>query len=467
MTMALAGVLLIMVNYLSFRTHWRVDVSTTRYYSLSDQSRTLMNEVQEPIDVYLLMRKDHEAFEDVERLLREYASLSGQMSVHGVDLQRDVSLIEELKGRYEVTEEDVVLLAVGDRRRIIPAADFYTEQDSGLNETTPIRSFRGEQLISSAVQELVEGKSARIYFTQGHGEHDLESFEGQQGYSGIARVMKQENFLTEKLVLGTQATVPADADAVVIAGPKKPFSGEEAEALFIYLANGGRIMFLLDALVESGLEKKLKTWGVDLRDDLVVDAARTLTGKELFITSYDPHPITSKLSGLTSVFYLPRSVRAADSSAMGDNPGGADWSFTSLASCSENGWSETDLLENPKRFDPLRDAPGPVPVAAAIEKGPGPRLDVNLSLCRLVVFGDSDFVSNAGLNGGDVDFFMNALDWILEREPLISIRPRNIETVKLVMDKDQTRRFMLLVAGGLPSLAAFLGLFTWAIRRRR
>ena len=40
---------------------------------------------------------------------------------------------------------------------------------------------------------------------------------------------------------------------------------------------------------------------------------------------------------------------------------------------------------------------------------------------RVVVIGDSDFVSNAALTGGNSDFFMSALNWLLERAELMAI----------------------------------------------
>ena len=463
-TVGLAGFLLLMVNYLSYQYHVRKDVSRTRYYSLSNQTRQLVGAMEESADLYSLLAKDHPAYEDVERILREYESLGGLLHIHNVDVQRDVAVAEELTSRFDLDSGNVLLLAVGDRRKQIQGVDFYVEKDSGVNETTHIKSFRGEQLISSALQELLLGQSARVYFTSGHGEHALDSFEGHHGYSGIAKVLKQENISAEPLVFGEMDRIPEDADAVVVSGPAKRFSPAETERLQEYLAGGGSVMMMLDALQESGLDPLLRAWGVELRDDLVVDATRTLTGKELFITAYAPHPITEQLSGLTSVFYLPRSVRPlrAAKLASADKP-----LFSPLAMCSENGWAETDLEENPKRFDPLRDSPGPVPVAAAIERGPVPGIDVDLTPSRLVIFGDSDFVSNAGLNGGDVDFFMNGLDWLLQRDSLISIRPREIETVKLVLDRQATRQLMLIVAGGLPAAVALMGLLVWAARRLR
>lgn len=461
-TLFLAGLLLIMLNFLSFNRHWRMDVSQTHFYSLSPQTQSLLKNLEEPFEIYLLMERDHSGFEDIERLLREYDASSPAVQVQWVDIHGDYAYAEELTARFELNEENVIVLSSRDRRRILNASEFYEETETGINETTSIRSFLGEQIISSALRELNEGAAAKVYFLGGHGEHDLTSFDPYRGYSGIAKAMNRENIDALPLILGDVSTIPRDADALVIAGPTKRYSRQEKDLLQDYLSRSGRMVLLLNAFEDSGLTDFLRPWGVALQQDLVVDGTRTLTGKELFLTSYETHPITRGMQGVTSVLYLPRSIRPVQSEqAPADRP-----RFYPLAACSENGWAELTLEENPKTFDPIRDIPGPVPVAAAIERGALDSMDLNLSPSRLVVFGDSDFISNAGLNGGDTDFFMNALDWTLEREPMMGIRPRSLESVRLTLDRNQARHLAWMLVAGLPAVIACMGLLVWSVRRR-
>lgn len=464
-TLVLAAVLTFLLNVLSFHHFRRVDLSASQYYSLSEQSVKIVKALQRPVEIFVLMERDAEGYEDVDRLLREYASLSDFLKIQFVDLHRNLARAEEIAGRFNLEEENLLVVAQGDRRKVIHGDDLYTRHESGTSETTAITSFQGEQLISSAIGELSEGKTARVYFLSGHGEHDPVSFDPYRGYSGVFRAMEQENLEVLPLPLGELGRIPPDADALVIAGPIHPLDPSERALIQAYLERSGRVIFLLDAYEDAGLKPLLQDWGIDLRDDLVVDATRTLTGKELFLTRYLDHPITRPLLGVTSVLYLPRSVlpsrQAVQNQRSADHP-----TYTALAACSENGWAETDRQENPKRFDPARDTPGPVPVAAAVERGPVPGLDMQLKPTRIVVFGDSDFVSNAGLNGGDIDLFMNSLDWVLERELLMSIRPRRIETVKLVLDHQKSRQIIALTALGLPLVAGLCGLIVWLVRRR-
>ena len=51
------------------------------------------------------------------------------------------------------------------------------------------------------------------------------------------------------------------------------------------------------------------------------------------------------------------------------------------------------------------DLRGPLPMGLAIERGAEQELDVEIASSRLVVVGDSDFVSNNHLMGANGDFF--------------------------------------------------------------
>ena len=107
-----------------------------------------------------------------------------------------------------------------------------------------------------------------------------------------------------------------------------------------------------------------------------------------------------------------------------------------------------------------------MPVAAAIERGPVPGVHVQIRPTRLVVIGDSQFAANDGLMGANMDLFLNAVNWLLERAELLELAPRIYEHQPLVMDARQLRRLFAAVVIVLPGLVALIGLgMAW--RRRR
>ncbi len=457
----LACAIFAMVNYLSMRHSARVHWSRVLLSQLSDQSLRLLQSTEAGIRITALLRPSNEAYGDTAALLREYAAHAPNVAFEFVDPDRDLARTEQLARQYRLGGAECVVFEIGGRHQVVPAADLieygYPADQGGSSR----RAFRGEQLFSSAIYALTQAKRPTVLFIQGHGERSPDDFNRHSGYSRIAARLRDENLDVERLNLGEAKTVPNHCALMVVAGPVQAFTPFEVALIRDYLDRKGRLLLLLDARVKTGLEPLLLEWGVVLGDDIVVDETRTLSGRELYLSAYPNHPITAPLQDLVSVLFLPRSVRARPSTAGGDKP-----SVSELAACSPAGWAEFDLDDAATHFDPQVDIPGPVPVAAAIERGPVPGVHVQILPTRLVVVGDSDFASNSGLMGANADLFMNSVNWLLDRRELLALAPKTFEEFRLVMDARQLRRLFWTVAVALPGLVAAMGLWV-AWRRRR
>jgi ABC-type uncharacterized transport system involved in gliding motility auxiliary subunit len=470
LALALAAAIFGMVNYVSFRHYRRADVSRSKLYQLSDKTMGLLKSLTNKLEVIVFFQPGQEIYEDVDNLLKEYQGASKLIHVQKVDPDRDLARTEMLAKKYQVNRPNVVVFDAGGRTKFVIANDMVELDYSGVQMGMPPRKigFRGEQAFSSAIQSVTQVKTPHVYFLQGHGERDPENYDRGKGYSAITREIKRDNTTVKKVTLGEQKTVPADADVLVIAGPQKRLAPAEIEQIRQFLAKNGRAFFLLDSLTDTGLTPLLKEWGVQVGDDVVVDPTRTLSGHELFVTQYERHPITAKLGGggVSSIFYLPRSMTALE-----EAPPGADATpdkprVTTLVRCTEQGWGETNPNENPLRFDAHTDRQGPVGVAVAVEQGGAPgALETQIKPVRLVAMGDSSFLANGTLTGGNADLFLSALNWLLDRNELMAIAPKAVEEYRLVLDQGQLRLLGWVVIGGLPALVAALGVVVWLRRR--
>ena len=461
----LAAVLLLMLNYLAYRHYRRWDISRGGFYRLSEKTLQVLGGITGEVRVVVFFQPSHDLYEDVRNLLKEYAYHCPLLAIEWVDPDRDLARTEELASKYRVSEANVVVFDADGRVKYVNSSDLVEMDLTPLRwgETPRMTAFKGEQAFSSALQSITQGRRPIIYFLQGHGERDPEDFSRVNGYSEIARKIREDNAEVRMLNLGRDRRVPDDGDVLVIAGPRKALASAELEAVRAYLDRKGNLFLLLDAMTTCGLETMLRSeWGVELSDDVVVDGTRTLTGRELFVTEYPPHPITIPLRKVSTVFYLPRSVEPMDT-ASGETAGQPK--LAPLARCSVSGWAERDLSQSPMKFDPGVDRPGPVTIAAAVEKGGPVRLDLDIRPARLVVIGDSDFVANGGMTGGNADFFLNALNWLVERETLLAIEPRPVQEIRLIMTRGQLRALFWVVVAGLPGWVALVGLIVWWRRR--
>lgn len=456
----LSGAIFAMVNHLSMRYYTRLHWNRTQFTELSDKSRRVLEAVAEDLRIVALLRPSHEASRSTATLLREYAAGFPSVSVELVDPDRDLARAEQLVRQYRLTGAEAVVFDSGGRHLTVNAADLIEYGVPESENAPPRRFFRGEKLFTSAIYSLTQASRPAVYFIQGHGEHSPRDFHRRTGYSQIAARLRDENLDVELLNLGETRSVPGSCALMIIAGPTREFAPFEIALIRDYLDRKGRLLLLLDARTRTGLEPLLHDWGIQLGEDIVVDETRTLTGRELYITTYPVHPVTAPLQDLATVLFLPRSIRSRPLTAGGDKP-----SVSDLATSSAQGWAEFDPDAVSPHFDSQVDIPGPVPVAAAIERGPVPGVHVQIRPTRLIVIGDSTFASNGGLMGANADLFLNAANWLLGREDLLALSPKSFEEVRLVMEADQLRRLFWLVVLGLPGIVAALGLgMAW--RRR-
>jgi ABC-type uncharacterized transport system involved in gliding motility auxiliary subunit len=458
---AIAG----MLQYLTGRHYHRADWSRAKFFSLSEKSRSLAASLTNEVEVIALFPAAHALMQDLDPLLREYEAASRLIRVRRVDPDRDLAAVEALTAEYPLTEDKVLIVSSQGRHRVVPEMELEDLDYSTMNLGQPPRrlAFKGEQAISSAIQQVAHGRTPVVYFLTGHGERSLESFERGVGYAQLARLVRQDNIDVQTLVLGERQRVPDDADAVVVAGPRRRLPQPELDALAQFLDRNGRMVLLLDSQTATGLEPLLERWDVRVGNDQVVDPARTLGGG-MAISRYGRHAITDRMGELAAVVYRPRSI---EPSGPGADVAEADRPRAiRLALTSDEAWGETNPAQRPPRFDAGQDRPGPVSVAVAVERGSGtPEAGADLSPTRLVVFGDSTFLTNGGMVSGNSDLFMSALNWTLDRHELMAIAPKAPEELRLDLGPRQVRRLGWLLIAGLPLAAAIAGVLVCGARR--
>ena len=466
----LAFVLVQMIGFIGARYPIRTNLSGQTYYELSEKTLSLLDELDQDVHVTVFFQEEHKLYFDIENLLEEYQYYSRNIHVEWVDPMRDLARTEKLANQYGLTEAQVVVFDIGERSKVVRQSDLAElTRERGRREPV-ISAFKGEQAFSSAIYGLMQGDTPTVYFLVGHGEKRITEFDPLSGYSKIGTIVLRDNLNVKELMLSGEKQIPEDAAALVIAGPEKRMSSVEIEMIEAYLNRSGRVLVMLDALKETGMEPLLGRWGVVLRDDIVVDPENTLRGSDVHIRRYNTHPISMEMNSIVQ-FILPRSIMppiVEEETTAEDRPTVVPLFFTS-----DKSWSEMQVKESTAKYDPDKgdflgnDADRPISLGVAVERGASQTmLDVQIRPSRMVVFGDSDFVSNGSMVGGNVDLFMSSLNWLLDREELMAIAPKPIEEVKLSLTRNQLRRLFWINVTGIPAVAMVIGLLVW-IRRRK
>ena len=479
LALALVGIL----NYLGFRHYWRWDWTRSQLYTLSEKTLSILGGLDKDVDVVVFMDEQSEVYEPTKELLARYAAASPRLEVSVVDPVRNPARAQQLVEEYQVERAAVVFESGGDKR-VVEATDLadYDYSAMQMGGSPELKGFKGEQLFTSAIVELVEARKPTILFTTGHGEPSLDSFE-PRGFGRLQRFLGQDNFEIEEWASLGKNEVPAGTDLVVVAGPTQPFVQPELDLLSHYLRSGGRLLVLVDPnltatgrVADTGLAAWLGSHGVTVGDDIVIDPTNLLpffSAETIFAGNYGTHPITEALrqARVPVVFALARSVRPA--------PAAPEGTVTELVQTSADGWGEKDL-ENLSAVDKgPDDLAGPVALGVAVDLGPreapaeeapagatGPAA-ASRPQPRMVVFGDSDFATNGQLDQpGNATLIANTLNWMVERETHLGIPPKEPEQVRLSLTPQERQQAMLLVVVGIP-LATLIAGIVVTVRRRR
>jgi hypothetical protein len=484
-SVALGLGILVLVNYIGSRRYARFDWTTTGRYSLSDKTVNVLKDLKTPVQVTVFMTPGTPLYPEVDELLKRYKAKSAMLTVETLDPTRNPARAKAFVEETGLRNLAVVFRA-GDKKKIV-TEDRIVEYDftrARMGGEPTVKNFRGEQEFTSALLSVTQAKAPKVLFTSGHGERKFDAARTREGFSEVAESLKADNCTVEEWAALGASAVPEGADLVVVAGPRTPFTEGERAVLKTYIDAGGRLLLFLDVeflpgasgtLSDFGLGPLLGPLGLTLDSDVVVDPknALPLMGAEtVFAKSFRNHPVTKLLAGMPVVFPLARSVSVAATPAPG-------WKATVLVETSADGWGETNLkdLEKtglPKKDD--KDVKGPVSLAAAVEadEPPGPAGGTGAKpgeapkkKARLVVFGDADWASNAGIaNAANRLLLSSAVNWALERESLVAIPPKTADQVAVTLTRRDMGEVAFVVLLLLPVASIAMGIAIWFRRRK-
>jgi hypothetical protein len=480
----LTVVLVLMVNYVSIQHGVKWDWTSGGSGLLSGKTVEVLRGLKTQGTVTLMARAGDPLVPAARRLLTQYEQASSALTIHYVDPDVEIGRTRDLVRQYSIRESGALIVEFGQRKRVLYLSGFLPKSRSVKGRQPRGGIFLGamEQGLTSAIHGLARETVPVVYFLGGHGERNPDDYGDFVGYSEIAGALRDSPAEVRSLTLEAPGGVSNDCSLLVIAGPVRSFTPWEVGRIRDYLALGGRLMVMIDAGVETGLESLLEEWGVkvgggfvvDQRGGVVVplDKGRAATGMgEVLLTTYGLHPVTRGMGVLVSTLTMPRPVEPGDGAASAritdqiDRP-----QAVRLALTSRKSWMETDTERQPPQYNEGYDRQGPLSVAVAVEKAGRSAIKMDIRPVRLVVIGDSQFAANRCLTGGNRLLFMNAAGWLLERST-----GDNVSSVvgmfDLKLSPESRWPAFLLIATMWPvvmlSLAVLIGLARRDARSRR
>ncbi|MBX3744904.1 MAG: GldG family protein [Verrucomicrobiae bacterium] len=454
-----------MANYLAHHYAPRWYFGAAGDHRLSPLTRGALEGLTNHIRITVFFDRQHPVYPSVRALLREYAAASPRLTIEEIDFTTNPAAAQAFRLRVPFTLDEndpaLVLFESGGRSKVVPARDLRDYDTAALirgePEAHPV-AFKGELLFTSAINAVCEGSRRRVFFLEGHREHDFRSDAPQTGYRHLASLLEEDHIDVAGLSLAGRDDVPAECELLVIAGPQDPLTPGELSAIDRYLRRGGRLLVLFQHRSHTGLERLLADWGVDVADTLVLDAENS-DRAILIVTRFGNHPVTRPLGGSRLYLLLPRAVQARRL----PNILGAPARIEPLLRTGSNGVAVSTFVGGAHRFGP-DDPQGEIPLAVAVERGALPGVAASLGTTRIVVVGESSFLANQLIQfvGGNRHFATSAINWLLDRSHLLGgIQPAPIRTYQVVMTPAEQHMIRLLLLVALPGGALAFGFLVW------
>jgi len=435
--------LLVGLNVVAAKQNWRWDSTETKRYSLAPETEDALESLDTDVVAVAFFRPDERL--RIQDTLRLFSQKTDRFTYEFVDPDRSPFRARE----YDVTQTGTLVLLSGDKKEKL--------------------LFPDEQKLVNGVIRVSNPRRARLYFVTGHGEATPEAL-GQGSCSQLAATLTDQGADPQTLTLARLEAVPEDADALLILGPQKDFLDHELEVLDNYWGRGGRLFIALAAEHKTNLDAWLQNLGLKRLDGFAIDpVSRLIVGDPMapLVQDYGLHPVTQDFA-LMTIFPTAVALEALQPTG-GEKPAPLP---EYLGRSTEQSWLETDIQTlretGTAEFDPEKDIPGPLWMAATFEQPVSAQDEGDTGRPqRAVVFTDQDFVTDQYINlSGNMDLARNTANWLMEREKLISVSKPEAANVFLTLSVAERMLITWAPLLLLPGLCLFAAFFVAMGRRK-
>ena len=507
-----------LLNVLGLQFFGRVDRTKDRVYTLSEATKTTLAALEDPVTVTCYFTDNlppplSSNARYVRDLLEEFRAQSkGKVGFEFIDpasqeteedkakkkevkrtilgTTREQTSVEQKLGesgiqpvQVRVVEQDqaqqknvymAIEVAYGENKQVIPVV----QSTDGL-----------EYDLTTLIRRLTQQKVPVVGVLQGHGELSPEDPDLQQ----LTQLL-QQNYEVRPVPLTPGADgsvkIPDEIAGIFVIGPKQAYADPELRAIDAFLMKGKGAAFLVDRVsvdlktfqptpVSSGLEALLTGYGMELGTTIVGDLESVeLTMAERRGMFMIPKQIKYP--------FIPMPKQLAMDSIVSKGIGDVTLPFvttvtkkpidgvelTTLARSGSKSWLEEPTAENvnPQRSwetEPTYGGPYDVAVTA---KGLLPSQYTagtkSKSESRVLVIGTAGLVVKQMMGPQNANLVLNATDWLLFNEQLITMRSRGLVEAPLAADLSDTVRNVVKVTNvvGVPLLLLVYGLLRWQQR---
>jgi ABC-type uncharacterized transport system involved in gliding motility auxiliary subunit len=456
--------IVVLVYILLARAALTLDMTEGRRFTLSPETLNILQDLKQDIRITGFYDSTAVQLREVDdQFFRLYETATeGQITRRYIDPNQEPALAQ----RFGAYANGAVFIS------------FLNENgDVDFDTLAPVPRQTGgaqEREMTQAILRLMNTGTFKVYFEIGRSELDpLDT--SQQGLSGIHLGMQQNGILTDSLNLPALAAagqgIPEDAAALIMARPTTALTSAEIALIDAYLARGGSLFIMADALFNEGAflsgdnEFNRYLWdnyGISALDAIIVDYAANLR-TPLDIIGHQVYTATD-IGARLDPAVAPTLFRIARAVNLSDDPP-VDNGRVIVSSPDSYGETDFRTLAETNTFDPdpETDLPGPLTsVVWAWDQATD---------ARILLVGDSDFVTNGFVGGalGNAILFTDGIAWLTGMNETVSFTPQAFVTGQplIFVSTQQLDLIAFITVVLMPGLVLVSGLAIWVRRVRR
>ncbi|SFB20934.1 ABC-2 type transport system permease protein [Acetitomaculum ruminis DSM 5522] len=445
------------------------DLSDQKLTILSDQTKNLISSVKDDVNIYLIAEKGKED-STIQTLLEKYKDLSKHVKVKTID----PALNPNFTSDYTTSDvsSNSVIVSCNDKSKVVDYNNIYvTSYDSSTYSQTS--EFDGEGQITSAIDYVTSENVPVIYTLSGHNETELSS--------DFINDIEKQNLSVESLDLLNKGQVPDDCACLIILGPQKDLSLDEASAVKEYLKSGGKA-FISTAYTGEDTEftnfySVLEEYNTKVDEGIVIEADSSSYANPypsyILPTLSSESTITSTISAENMRILLP--VAQAFETIDENN---TDITITPLLTSSSSSYLKV-ITNETQSYDKDEGAKeGSFNLSTLITKSIKQK-DVSadesendsLDNKTALILVSTPHVANDQINqtvaGANEDFVINSLSYLCQHKSSISIHSKSLSVDYLTLSAGQKNLWSILLVIVLPIVIIGTGLFVWLRRRHK
>ncbi len=428
-----------MLAWVSNHYNQQFDLTANKRHSLSGNSVELLKALDKPVTVHAYTTDDVTR-QAIKEIIARYQQVKPDFQLRL--LNPDINIEQIKKDGVVMNKPFAFVVHYNNRMEIIESLS--------------------EQSISNALLRLNRRDNQQVVFLSGHGERDIDGTDNR-AYSTLKQQLVEMGFNLQTINL-LENPLPENTKLLIIAAPSHQYLEGEVKHIEDFINDGGNVLWLADPGKLYGLKKIAISLGLQLQSGIIIDndteLRKTLNIQHpgiIPVTAYFPHIITKTIR-YNTLFPLARGISPLTNDTTVNN-----WQAEALFSSGEKSWSETGGLQEEMVFDSSAgDVAGPVAIAVALHR----EKENNAGSQRIVVIGDSDFLSDAYIGAGaNLNLGLNIFNWLIGDDDFISVEVKPAADTKLALNDTQ----LVVIGFGfllvIPLLLLIAGFRIWYVRK--